>query len=163
MAEIDWTASMQQTFKFYIVDPDTWRNKKELNAQTSASINRDDDSETLETATIETTELLDECYVRIYLVCIQNGEKSEFPLGTFLVQTPSRTFNGHVNNISIEASSPLIELRDSAPPYGFAVMEEKLKEDAGFFFSHRAFLDMFLQLTDKHASTDSDEEVESLD
>ena len=47
--------------------------------------------------------------------------------------------------------------------YGFAVMEEKLKEDAGFFFSHRAFLDMFLQLTDKHKSDEEqDEELEEL-
>ncbi len=57
----------------------------------------------------------------------------------------------------------LVETMEEYANYGFAVMEEKLKEDAGFFFSHRAFLDMFLQLTDKHASTDSDEEVESLD
>lgn len=120
---IDWTASMQQTFKFYEVDADSWKNKRQLNNQTSASITRDPDSETLESASIETTELLDEIYVRIYLVCIQNGETEEFPLGTFLVQTPSRTFNGHVNNITIDASSPLIELRDSAPPYGYAVME----------------------------------------
>ena len=43
-------------------------------------------------------------------------------------------------------------------------MEEKLKEDAGYFFSHRAFLDIFLQLTDKHATNDNNEdEIESLD
>ena len=58
----------------------------------------------------------------------------------------------------------LVETMEEYANYGFAVMEEKLKEDAGFFFSHRAFLDMFLQLTDKHTSIDNDEvEIESLD
>lgn len=41
--------------------------------------------------------------------------------------------------------------------YGFAVMEEKLNNDKGYFFSHRSFLDIFLQLTDKK-SVDIDEE-----
>lgn len=58
----------------------------------------------------------------------------------------------------------LVETMEEYANYGFAVMEEKLKEDAGYFFSHRAFLDMFLQLTDKHTSIDNDEEeIESLD
>lgn len=57
----------------------------------------------------------------------------------------------------------LIETMEEYANYGFAVMEEKLKEDAGFFFSHRAFLDMFLQLTDKHKSDEEqDEELEEL-
>ncbi len=58
----------------------------------------------------------------------------------------------------------LVETMEEYANYGFAVMEEKLKEDAGYFFSHRAFLDIFLQLTDKHAAEDNDEEgIESLD
>ena len=58
----------------------------------------------------------------------------------------------------------LVETMEEYANYGFAVMEEKLKEDAGYFFSHRAFLDIFLQLTDKHAVEDNDEEgIESLD
>lgn len=58
----------------------------------------------------------------------------------------------------------LVETMEEYANYGFSVMEEKLKEDAGFFFSHRAFLDIFLQLTDKHATSDNDEEeIESLD
>ena len=31
--------------------------------------------------------------------------------------------------------------------YGLSVMEEKLNEDSSYFFSHRAFLDIFMQLT----------------
>lgn len=43
----------------------------------------------------------------------------------------------------------LIETMEEYANYGFAVMEEKLAEDKGYFFSHRSFLDIFLQLTDK--------------
>lgn len=57
----------------------------------------------------------------------------------------------------------LVETMEEYANYGFSVMEEKLKEDAGYFFSHRAFLDIFLQLTDKHKSdVEQDEELEEL-
>ena len=57
----------------------------------------------------------------------------------------------------------LVETMEEYANYGFSVMEEKLKEDAGYFFSHRAFLDIFLQLTDKHKSdVGQDEELEEL-
>lgn len=116
---IDWTASMQQTFEFYVVDPGTWGNKKKLDKVTGCTITRDDENETLESATLVSTEVLDECYVRVYLICIQNRNRYEFPLGTFMVQTPQESYNGRVKNISMDAYSPLIELKDSTPPYGF--------------------------------------------
>lgn len=43
----------------------------------------------------------------------------------------------------------LVETMEEYANYGFAVMEEKLNEDKGYFFSHRSFLDIFLQLTTK--------------
>ena len=43
----------------------------------------------------------------------------------------------------------LIETMEEYANYGFAVMEEKLKEDKGYFFSQRSFLDIFMQLTSK--------------
>jgi hypothetical protein len=42
--------------------------------------------------------------------------------------------------------------------YGFTVLEDKLKEDKGFFFSHRSFLDIFLQLTSKEECCDDEED-----
>lgn len=58
----------------------------------------------------------------------------------------------------------LVETMEEYANYGFSVMEEKLKEDSSYFFSHRAFLDIFLQLTDKHTTrNDDEEEIESLD
>ena len=43
----------------------------------------------------------------------------------------------------------LIETMEEYANYGFSVMEDKLHDDKGYFFSHRSFLDIFLQLTTK--------------
>lgn len=55
----------------------------------------------------------------------------------------------------------LVKTMEEYANYGFSVMEEKLREDKGYFFSNRAFLDLFLQLTDKSVEM-TDEEVEEL-
>lgn len=55
--------------------------------------------------------------------------------------------------------SKLIETMEEYANYGFSVMEEKLKEDKGYFFSHRSFLDIFLQLTTKETASPDDEDA----
>lgn len=52
----------------------------------------------------------------------------------------------------------LINTMEEYANYGFSVMEDKLKEDKGYFFSHRSFLDMFLQLTTKKEIEEQDED-----
>lgn len=120
---IDWTASMQQTFEYYVVDPNTWRDSKRIDNVTKSSINRDSDTDTLGSATIDIAESLGECYIRIYLIAIQNGVKYKFPLGTFLVQTPSMSFDGKIKSVSMDAYTPLIELKENPPPLGFSVLK----------------------------------------
>ena len=46
--------------------------------------------------------------------------------------------------------------------YGFSVMEDKLHSNPGYFFSHRSFLDIFLQLTNKQNIEEEGEEPEDL-
>ena len=118
---VDWTQSMKQTFEYYVVDPYTWEDKVLLDSVLSSSIDRDVDKDTLCTANITVTEELDECYIRIYLIVIQNNERNKFALGTFLVQTPSFSFNGKHGSYSINAYSSLLELKDTMPPLGYAV------------------------------------------
>lgn len=57
------------------------------------------------------------------------------------------------------AVSQLIETMEEYANYGFSVMEEKLNADKGYFFSHRSFLDIFLQLTDKKAVQEDNEDT----
>lgn len=119
----DWTKSMSQTFEYYIVDPNTWTDLKKLNTVKSSTITRDLETETLGSATIDITESIGECYIRIYLVTIQNGIEERFPLGTFLVQTPSTNFNGRIQNISMDAYTPLLELKENPPPLGYSLLK----------------------------------------
>ena len=66
--------------------------------------------------------------------------------------------------IKVEAAvSSLINTMEEYANYGFSFMEEKLSEDKGYFFSHRSFLDIFLQLTNKQSDEfTQDEEPEEL-
>lgn len=128
----DWTQSMQQTFEYYTVDPGTWKDVKLLNNVKSCHISRDAEVETLGSATIDVTDSVGECYVRAYLVTIQNGLKERHPLGTFLVQTPSSSFDGKTRSVSMDAYTPLLELKENLPPIGYSIPKgENIMDIAG--------------------------------
>lgn len=120
---IDWRKSMEQTYEFYEVDPRTWKDTKPLDDITLCNIDRDSSSATLGSATIDCTEPKDECYVRVYLVATQNGYTHREALGTFLIQTPAEGFDGKKTNISLDAYTPLIELKSNNPPIGYSLLE----------------------------------------
>ena len=127
----DWSASMQQSFEYYIVDPGTWKESKRLDNVVSCSITRDLSVETLGSATIDVTNSVGECYIRAYLVTIQNGLRERHPLGTFLVQTPSSSFDGKIRNVSMDAYTPLLELKENPPPLGYSIFKnENIMEKA---------------------------------
>lgn len=115
----DWLQSMQQTYEYYIVDPGTWKDIKLLTTVKSSTINRDESAETLGSASIDLTESIGECYVRIYLVTVQNGVTERHPLGTFLMQTPSYSYNGRIKSVTVDAYTPLLELKENPPPIGY--------------------------------------------
>ena len=121
----DWTSSMQQTFEYYVVDPDSWKDVSKIENVKSCTISRDSEAETLGSATIDVTESLGECYVRVYLITIQNGVREKHPLGTFLVQTPSSSFDGKIRDVSMDAYTPLLELKESPPPIGYSLLKEQ--------------------------------------
>ena len=119
----DWTKTMQQTFEYYVVDPGTWRDIKKIDYVLDSSISRDSTLETLGSASITVSESIGECYIRIYLVTIQNGEKEKHSLGTFLVQSPSYSFDGKIKNITLDAYTPLLELKENPTPLGYSILK----------------------------------------
>ena len=119
----DWSSSMQQTFEYYTVDPDTWRDVALINNVKSCGIERDSEAATLGSATFDIEESLGECYIRVYLITIQNGVKEKHPLGTFLVQTPSMKFDGKSKSTSLDAYTPLLELKENPPPVGYSILK----------------------------------------
>jgi len=135
----DWTKSMQQTFEYYTVDPGTWKDVKRIDTVKSCTISRDAEAATLGSATFTITESLGECYLRIYLITVQNGVREKHPLGTYLVQTPSSVFNGKVRDVTMDAYTPLLELKENPPPYGYSILEGE------------NIMDIAYQLTQDHA------------
>lgn len=119
----DWTKSMQQTYEYYTVDPGTWKNVRLLDNVKSCTISRDSTAETLGSATIDVTDSVGESYIRPYLITVQNGVREEHPLGTFLVQTPSSSFDGKIRNVTMDAYTPLLELKENPPPLGYSLLE----------------------------------------
>lgn len=117
----DWTSSMQQTFEFYTVDPLSWKDLTKLTNVRTCTISRDSEAETLGSASFTVTDSVGECYIRVYLVTIQNGITEKFPLGTFLVQTPSSTFDGKTRNVTMDAYTPLLELKEKQPAIGYYI------------------------------------------
>lgn len=120
----DWSSSMQQTFEYYIVDPGTWKDAKLIDNVKSCTINRDLETETLGSATIDVTDSVGECYIRVYMIAIQNGVQEKIPLGTFLVQTPSSSFSGAIRNVSMDAYTPLLEIKENPPPLGYSILKD---------------------------------------
>lgn len=117
----NWTDSMQQTFEYYIVDPKTWKDIKKVNNVKSSDISWDLDAETLGSASYNIEDSVGEVYIRTYLITIQNGVTEKHPLGTFLVQTPRETFDGRTKQITMDAYSPLLELKEKKPDIGYFV------------------------------------------
>lgn len=128
----DWTKSMEQSFEYYTVEPTTLADVKRLDVVKSAAFARDAGVETLGSATIDVTNSVGETYIRGYLKTIQNGVTEKFPLGTVLVQTPSSSFNGKVMNISMDAYTPLIELKEKKPPLGYTIRKGTRIMDAAY-------------------------------
>ena len=117
----DWTKPMSQTFEYYIVDPGTWKDTKKIDIVKSSSISRDSEAETLGSASFVVTDMIEECYIRTYLVTIQNGITERHVLGTHLVQTPSSRFNGRIKDVTLDAYTPLLELKENQPPIGYFI------------------------------------------
>lgn len=129
--EIDWSESMEQSFEYYEVDPNTWKDIRKIENVKSCSIDRDESSDTLGSASISIVDTLGETYIRAYLLIRQNGNNFRVTLGTFLVQTPSSDFDGKNRNVTMDCYTPLLELKENPPPLGYTLMKgENIMERA---------------------------------
>lgn len=117
----DWTQPMERSYEYYTVEPRTLADVTRLGSIKSASFTRESDSETLGSASFDAADLLGESYIRGYLRTRQNGVTEKFPLGTYLVQTPSSSFNGKIRTATMDAYTPLIELKENPPPIGYTI------------------------------------------
>lgn len=127
----DWGRSMNQTYEYYIVNPLTWKNEKQIDKVISAKLVRDAENDTLGSASFDCDEDLSDKYIRTYLVTMQDGIKERIALGTYLCQSPTMSFDGKRTNISQDAYTPLIELGETPPPIGYSLLTgDKIMEMA---------------------------------
>lgn len=128
----NWLTSMQRTYEYFVVDPSSWRDKRQIRDVKSCSIERDSEADTLGSASIDTAEMLGECYVRAYLITIQNGIRERHPLATFLIQTPAFNFDGKAPSNTADAYTPLLELKENPMPIGYSVLKGENVMDAAY-------------------------------
>lgn len=118
----DWTKSMQQRFRYYEVDPSTWRDVREIEGVTQCEVTRDIDSDTVESASLTIVGgTLSECVVRAYMECRQGGAWERHGIGTWICQTPKRTWRRGVGELQVSAYSPLLAVADDLPPMFYTV------------------------------------------
>lgn len=117
----DWTKSMQQTYEYYEVDPATWTDRSRIKNVISSNIKRDNSNDTGGSASFKVDSDLGELYIRTYLVTNQNHIEERTPLGTHLCQTTGEGFDGKNKNITLDAYTPLLELKDNRPPIGYSL------------------------------------------
>lgn len=123
---IDWSQQMSQDFEYWKVDPNTWADSEKLDCINSCSLTYDSSAETVGTASFSSYKSLPECYVRTYLIANQHNIQYRIPLATNLVQTPSLKWDGYVHSASLNAYSPLLELKSDNPPIGYSVLKKKV-------------------------------------
>lgn len=128
----NWLSTMQQTFEYYIVDPATWKDVRRIENVKSCSVNRDESVETQGSVTIDIAESIGEAYIRAYLITIQNGIREKHPLGTFLIQTPASSYDGRSRGFSMDAYTPLLELKEKSPPLGYSVFKDENIMDCAY-------------------------------
>lgn len=117
----DWTASMQQTYEYYKVDPGTWADLEKITDVTASNIVRDADNDTRGSASFDVTSDLGELYIRTYLVTTQKRRTERTVLGTHLAQTTNESHDGKYQKVSLDAYTPLLELKEKNPPIGYAI------------------------------------------
>lgn len=124
MATIDWTRGAQQTWRYWVVDPDTWRDSHELDGVLSCDITRDAESDTLESAslTFDGDVPAQELIVRVYLDATQDGATERLCVGTLVMQTPRWSGDGRVRTADADMFGVLCELGDDSPPVGYSVV-----------------------------------------
>lgn len=119
---MDWTRSLAISWRYALVDPDTWLDTGELPYVRSCKVDWDAETDVLLSGSLEVDgDLSSECYVRVWCDASQDGTAERHAVATLLCQTAKGSTEGTVLTRSVDAYSPLLELADDMPPVGWSV------------------------------------------
>lgn len=117
---MDWSKGFMSFFELREVDEDTWFDGDEINMY-SCSINKDKDTNLIESAKLYTEKEIESNYVRLYLLASQAGSSEKVALFTGLVNNSSKTFDGRIVNAYYDAYSVLQPASTVLCPRGYYV------------------------------------------
>lgn len=118
---MDFTKTYKAAFYAAFLDPVTWAEQGRLNI-VSGSVSRTDSGQraTAELTVREYDEPIDR-WIRIYMDCDQNGSRAHEALFTGIVSTPGSEHNGAIENVKLQAYSPLKAAEDIKLQLGWYV------------------------------------------
>ena len=118
---MDFTKSYKAAFYAAFLDPVTWNEQGRFEI-VSGSVSRTDSGQraTAELTVREYDEPIDR-WMRIYMDCDQNGSRAHEALFTGIVSTPGSEHNGAIENVKLQAYSPLKAAEDIKLQLGWYV------------------------------------------
>lgn len=118
---MDWSKSKTTQYYGYFIDPVTWR-ETEVFQITGGKISRQEGG-LRDSANIDCVNYPEgrEDYIRIYMDVEQNGASEHIPIFTGLTSSPSRTFNGIYEKVTLQCYSVLKAAADILLDRGFYV------------------------------------------
>lgn len=120
---MDWTKGFTAQYIVTTVDPHTWGDTGEIEI-TSGTIDRDAETDLIESAEVTVRERIAEQWIRIYLIAKQSGADTvREALFTGIATTPKRSIFGEREENSLECYSVLKVADDILLPLGYFASE----------------------------------------
>ena len=111
----DWAREYEATWRYFLVDKDTWRDIRPLQGVTSCKVKRSRNSAIPEDVQMEVEEALPaESIVRVYLDATQDGIMERVPIVT-AVMTSDEEIHGTVEKSTLRGYGALMSLEDDSP------------------------------------------------
>lgn len=103
---MDWQHGFSATYCLMTVNSETWADDEELEI-VEGTIERDEEAELIESASITLAESVGETWIRIYLQARQESDSEKVALFTGLTSSPERKLDGHRIAYPVECYSVL--------------------------------------------------------
>ena len=116
---MNWNNGFSALYEIKTVDPVSWMDTGSLDLM-SGTVTKTD-SALIESAHLNMTERVRECWVRVYLKARQTGTGARVPLFTGLAVTPERDLDGRRESYATECYSVLKPAEDTLTPRGYYV------------------------------------------
>ncbi len=115
---MNWSKGFSASYRAFKVNSTTWEDEEEIRI-TGGSISRDATAELVESATLNLTESIEEAWVRVYLIAMQDDSSERKALFTGLSSQPSKELDGFRTSYDVDCFSALKPAADILLPLGW--------------------------------------------